>query len=123
MLDPGVGEHRRPRQGALGLFEILCSRRFAGNRPRDEDRIGNRGEDGAARPVGDAATVERIGEFRRNIVEECETCEPEGYTAEKRKGNVRILPARATARFVTRLGYVDNANAAAAARGFEGTQA
>jgi hypothetical protein len=32
------------------------------------------------------------------------TCEPEGYTAEKRKGNVRILPARASARFVTRLG-------------------
>ena len=49
------------------------------------------------------------------------TCEPEGYTAEKRKGNVRILPASARARFVTRLGYVDNANAAAAARSIEGS--
>jgi hypothetical protein len=51
------------------------------------------------------------------------TCEPEGYTAEKRKGNVRILPARAKARFVTRLGYVDRANAVAAALSIEGSRA
>jgi hypothetical protein len=51
------------------------------------------------------------------------TCEPEGYTAEKRKGNVRILPAGARARFVTRLGYIDNANAAAATRSVEGSEA
>ena len=49
------------------------------------------------------------------------TCEPEGYTAEKRKGNVRILPSGAMARFVTRIGYVDKASAASAARSIEGS--
>ena len=48
------------------------------------------------------------------------TCEPEGYTAEKRKGNVRSLASRAKARFVTRLGYVEAARAAAEARAIEG---
>ena len=48
------------------------------------------------------------------------TCEPEGYTAEKRKGNVRTLAGKAKARFATRLGYVDKAHAAAAARNIEG---
>ena len=43
------------------------------------------------------------------------TCEPEGYAAEKRKGNVRILPSGAMARFVTRIGYVDKASAGSAA--------
>jgi Domain of unknown function (DUF4432) len=49
------------------------------------------------------------------------TCEPEGYTAEKRKGNVRILPSGAMARFVTRIGYVDKASAGSAARSVEGS--
>lgn len=48
------------------------------------------------------------------------TCEPEGYTAEKRKGNVRSLAGHAKARFVTRLGYVEAARAAAEARAIEG---
>jgi hypothetical protein len=51
------------------------------------------------------------------------TCEPEGYTAEKRKGNVRILPPGAKARFVTRVGYVDKTRAASAARSIEGAEA
>ncbi|SDX09090.1 aldose 1-epimerase family protein [Roseicitreum antarcticum] len=33
------------------------------------------------------------------------TCEPEGYTAEKAKGNVRSLAPGETARFATRFGY------------------
>ena len=33
------------------------------------------------------------------------TCEPEGYLAEKRKGNVRSLPGGETARFETWIGY------------------
>ncbi len=37
------------------------------------------------------------------------TCEPEGYSAEKRKGHVRALAAGARAAFTTRLGYVDRA--------------
>ena len=41
------------------------------------------------------------------------TCEPEGYIAEKRKGNVRSLPGGARTVFSTRLGYVDAAHAAA----------
>ena len=39
------------------------------------------------------------------------TCEPEGYTANKRKGNVRSLRSDARARFVIRVGYVDNEHA------------
>ena len=39
------------------------------------------------------------------------TCEPEGYTAEKRKGNVRALAGGARMRFATRVGYVDNTHA------------
>jgi hypothetical protein len=50
------------------------------------------------------------------------TCEPEGYTAEKRKGNVRLLGSRAKAHFVTSLSYVDKNRAAAAAAGIESHQ-
>jgi len=50
------------------------------------------------------------------------TCEPEGYTAEKRKGNVRSLASGAKARFVTRVGYVEAARAGAQARQIEGQQ-
>ena len=35
------------------------------------------------------------------------TCDPEGYTAEKKKGNVRSIPSLGTARFVVRTGYLD----------------
>jgi len=48
------------------------------------------------------------------------TCEPEGYTAEKRKGHVRSLAGGARARFVTHVGYVDGAHADAAAQSIEG---
>jgi monosaccharide-transporting ATPase len=44
------------------------------------------------------------------------TCEPEGYTAEKAKGNLRSLGAGETARFATRFGYVTAAQTAALAR-------
>jgi hypothetical protein len=50
------------------------------------------------------------------------TCEPEGYTAEKRKGNVRSLAGGESARFSTRVGYVDKAHAEAAAKGIEGAE-
>jgi hypothetical protein len=49
------------------------------------------------------------------------TCEPEGYTAEKRKGNVRVLSSGANARLVTRVGYLDKASAPSAARNIEGS--
>jgi len=42
------------------------------------------------------------------------TCEPEGYTVEKRKGNVRRLAGGAKASFVTHLGYADRGAAQAA---------
>ena len=48
------------------------------------------------------------------------TCEPEGYLAEKRKGNVRALAGGAKAAFSTRLAYVDASHAAAAVRTIEG---
>lgn len=51
------------------------------------------------------------------------TCEPEGYLAEKSKGNVRMLAPGETARFSTRLGYVDRDEAAALARNIEGAGA
>ena len=44
------------------------------------------------------------------------TCEPEGYTAEKAKGNLRSLAAGETARFETRFGYVTAAQTVALAR-------
>lgn len=40
------------------------------------------------------------------------TCEPEGYTAEKRKGHVRALAGGAKTSFTTRLGYVDRQHSA-----------
>lgn len=43
------------------------------------------------------------------------TCEPEGYTAEKAKGNLRSLGAGETACFATRFGYVTPAQATALA--------
>jgi hypothetical protein len=48
------------------------------------------------------------------------TCEPEGYSAEKRKGNVRSLASMASARFVTTIAYVDRDSAGAAAASIEG---
>lgn len=42
------------------------------------------------------------------------TCEPEGYTAEKAKGHVRILPPGETARFPVTLGYLSAQEAPAA---------
>ena len=48
------------------------------------------------------------------------TCEPEGYLAEKRKGNVRALAGGAKASFATRLDYVDVGHAAQAAQRIEG---
>ncbi len=50
------------------------------------------------------------------------TCEPEGYSAEKRKGHVRSLAGGARVRFVTSLGYLDAAHASAAAREIEGVR-
>jgi hypothetical protein len=42
------------------------------------------------------------------------TCEPEGYSAEKAKGNVRLLPPGAQARFPVTLGLLDRDEAARA---------
>ncbi len=48
------------------------------------------------------------------------TCEPEGYLAEKRKGNVRSLAGGATASFATRVDYIESGRVAAVARDIEG---
>ena len=50
------------------------------------------------------------------------TCEPEGFLAERRKGNVRSLAGGASASFATRIDYVDAKHAAAAAKTIEGDQ-
>ena len=50
------------------------------------------------------------------------TCEPEGYLAEKRKGNIRILAGGAKASFATHVGYLDSTRAAAAAQSIEGAR-
>ncbi|MDE3176292.1 MAG: DUF4432 family protein [Pseudomonadota bacterium] len=47
------------------------------------------------------------------------TCEPEGYTSEKRKGNVRALAGGAKQSFVTKVGYLDATHAPAVAREIE----
>ncbi len=39
------------------------------------------------------------------------TCEPEGYTAEKRKGNVQSLPPGGRKDFCVRTGYLDSGEA------------
>ena len=51
------------------------------------------------------------------------TCEPEGYLAEKAKGNVRILGSGEVAEFTTRMGYVGRSEAAALAGVIEGAGA
>ena len=48
------------------------------------------------------------------------TCEPEGYTAEKRKGNVRTLAGGASVRFVTHVEYVEPSRVATEAARIEG---
>lgn len=50
------------------------------------------------------------------------TCEPEGYTAEKRKGHVRALAGGASALFTTHVGYVDAKHAESAAKAIEGAR-
>jgi hypothetical protein len=47
------------------------------------------------------------------------SCEPEGYLAEKRKGNVRSLGGGQSARFAVRLGYLDQQAADVAQRAIE----
>jgi Domain of unknown function (DUF4432) len=49
------------------------------------------------------------------------TCEPEGYLAEKRKGNVRLLKSGALAVFTTRIALVSKGEAGAAAASIEGS--
>ncbi len=44
------------------------------------------------------------------------TCEPEGYEAERRKGNVQSLPPGETRRFTVRLGWLDRSAMAARVR-------
>ena len=48
------------------------------------------------------------------------TCEPEGFTAERRKGHVRQLGGGAKVAFVTELGYADAAGARALAQTLPG---
>ena len=48
------------------------------------------------------------------------TCEPEGYSAEKRKGHVRALAGGASVAFKTYVAYIDAAHADAAARAIDG---
>jgi hypothetical protein len=48
------------------------------------------------------------------------TCEPEGYSAEKRKGNVRLLASGTSAVFATNIAFVSKDQAAAAAAAIEG---
>ena len=48
------------------------------------------------------------------------TCEPEGYTAEKRKGHVRALAGGARIRFATHVGYVDKTRVGAEIAKIEG---
>ena len=50
------------------------------------------------------------------------TCEPEGYTAEKRKGNVRQLAPGERVHFKTHLGYADQAAATDLARLIAGSK-
>jgi hypothetical protein len=49
------------------------------------------------------------------------TCEPEGYTAEKRKGNVRFLTSGMSAEFTTNIAFFSKDEAGAAAAEIEGT--
>ena len=63
------------------------------------------------------ARIQRVAAFAMPA-----TCEPEGYTANKRKGNVRSLRSDARARFVIRVGYVDKEHAASTAARIEGNQ-
>jgi hypothetical protein len=48
------------------------------------------------------------------------TCEPEGYSAEKRRGNVRLLASGACAAFATNIAFVSKHQTAVAATAIEG---
>ncbi|MDX7951044.1 DUF4432 family protein [Lichenihabitans sp. Uapishka_5] len=50
------------------------------------------------------------------------TCEPEGYTAERRKGHLRELAGGARVVFATELGYADQAGAATLAQRISGNE-
>ena len=63
----------------------------------------------------DTTHVQRVAAFAMPA-----TCEPEGYLAEKRKGNVRALPGGARATFRTQIDYFDKSKAGAAAAAIEG---
>ena len=69
MLDAGIGHDRRVRQHALHRLQIAERRRLSGDLPRNQNRIGNRGEHRAARPVGQRPAVQTVGKFGRDIVE------------------------------------------------------
>jgi hypothetical protein len=49
------------------------------------------------------------------------TCEPEGYTAEKRKGNVRVLKGGESAAFTTEISYLARDRAAEVVHQIEGS--
>jgi len=50
------------------------------------------------------------------------TCEPKGYSSEKRKGHVRSLARAYNTQFRTVIAYVEPARAASAVRAIEGSR-
>ena len=143
--------HVTPNPDYLALLEALAAdparmRRLSEPERYDPEQVFyikglRRGDDGQVhflmlRPEGDAFAIawdpevmphtirwvlansdQRVAAFAMPA-----TCEPEGYLAEKRKGNVRSLAGGATASFVTRIDYVDAKHAAGVARAIEGDQ-
>ena len=69
VLDAGVGEHGRVGQHLLHRLQLRQRGRFAGDDAGDQDGVGDRGEHRAARPVGQAALIERPGELGGDVVE------------------------------------------------------
>ncbi len=90
MLDAGIGQHRRIGQDLLDRFQLGQGGRLAGDDAGNEDGVGDRGKDRAARPVGQAALVERPGEFRGDVIEQREVAAAQPVAVAHRRAGIRI---------------------------------
>src|SRR5271157_4380420 len=69
-VDAGVGEYRHGLDRVANAAQVRAIDRFAGNRSGDQDRVGERGEDGAPGAQFDRTLIERMGELSVDVEQE-----------------------------------------------------
>ena len=90
-LQPVLASTGVPGDGAYDALQAGLVRRLAGHRPRDEDGIGERGEDGALRARLDGTVAHRRGELGIDVEHELEIVAAEVVAQAERPGG-RGLP-------------------------------